>query len=195
MPQAFSHGGARDGAGRKTGSGRFGEPTRPVRVPESLIPSVRDWLARMAEWPGSEIVQPFSTHPLPLALPLYSSRIQAGFPSPADDHLDDTLDLNDHLVQHPAATFLVRVAGDSMIGAGIYHDDLLVVDRSLEAKSGSIVVAVIDGDLTVKRLHQDESGVWLMPENPAFKPLQIREGMELVIWGVVAHSVRSHAKG
>jgi DNA polymerase V len=82
-----------------------------------------------------------------------------------------------------------------MIGAGIYHDDRLVVDRSLEAKSGSIVVAVIDGDLTVKRLHQDESGVWLMPENPAFKPLQIREGMELVIWGVVAHSVRSHAKG
>ena len=195
MSRSFFHGGARDGAGRKTGSGRFGEPTKPVRVPESLIPAVRDWLARMAEWPGSAIVQPFSPHPLSLPLPLYSSRIQAGFPSPADDHLEDTLDLNEHLVQHPAATFLVHVQGDSMIGAGIYDGDLLIIDRALKATFGSIVVAVVDGDLTVKRLHQDADGVWLMPENPNYKPLPIREGMDLVIWGVVAHSVRSHAKG
>ncbi len=102
-----------------------------------------------------------------------------------------TLDLNEHLVQHPAATFFVRVQGDSMIGAGIHHGDLLVVDRALEAKSGSIVVAVVDGELTVKRLRVEGERVWLMAENPAYPPLEIRDGMALHLWGVVAHAVRS----
>jgi DNA polymerase V len=183
-----THGGARPGSGPKVGSGRFGEPTQPVRVPVSLLPTVRDLLARCRR---SEGVWSFTRHPTTIPLPLYSSRIAAGFPSPADDHLDDTIDLNEQLVQHPAATFFVRVQGHSMTGVGIHHGDLLVIDRSLEPKSGSIVVAVVNGELTVKRLLIEGDKVSLVPENPAFQPLEIREGMELVIWGVVAHSVRS----
>ena len=127
-----------------------------------------------------------------LPLPLYTSRIAAGFPSPADDHLEAPLDLNEHLVKHPAATFVVRVDGDSMTGAGIYNGDLLVVDRSLDAKSGSIVVAVVNGEMTVKRLLIDRRRVRLVPENPAYKPIEIREGSDLVVWGVVAHVIRSY---
>lgn len=128
----------------------------------------------------------------PLPLPLYTSRIAAGFPSPADDHLEAPLDLNAHLVKHPAATFVVRVDGDSMTGAGIYNGDLLVVDRSLEAKSGSIVVAVVNGELTVKRLWMRNRRIRLVPENPAYKPIEIGDFSELVVWGVVAHVIRSY---
>jgi DNA polymerase V len=158
----------------------------------SLFPSVRAWLSSMTEQAGGRTAQPFTRYPASLSLPLYGSRIAAGFPSPADDHLEDALDLNEHLIQHPAATFFVRVRGDSMTGVGIHDGDLLVVDRALEPKSGAIVVAVIDGELTVKRLRIDDGRVWLMPENPAYPPLEIKEGSELVIWGVVAHSVRSY---
>ena len=130
--------------------------------------------------------------PRPLSLPLYASRVAAGFPSPADDHLEAPIDLNEHLVRHPAATFVVRVEGDSMTGAGICNGDLLVVDRAREAASGSIVVAVVDGELTVKRLQIDrKKRVRLAPENPAFRPIEVREGSDLVIWGVVAHVIRS----
>lgn len=184
-------GGFRPRAGRKYGTGTYGEPTQPIRVPVSLLPSMRAWLSRIAKVPGGGHMHSFTSHPTALSLPLYGSRIAAGFPSPADDHLEDTIDLNEHLVQHPAATFFVRVQGDSMTGAGIHHGDLLVIDRSLEPKSGSIVVAVVNGELTVKRLKIEGEHIWLMPENPAYHPLEIREGMELVIWGVVAHSVRS----
>ncbi|WP_295404569.1 translesion error-prone DNA polymerase V autoproteolytic subunit [uncultured Thiocystis sp.] len=133
----------------------------------------------------------FTTAPSVLPLSLYGSRIAAGFPSPADDDIEATIDLNTHLVSHPAATFFVRVRGDSMTGVGIHDGDLLVVDRALEAKSGSIVVAVIDGELTVKRLNIAGDRVWLLPENPAYPPLEIRDGMALHLWGVVAHAVRS----
>lgn len=191
-PPAGSHGGPRPGSGRKPGSGRFREPTRPVRVPESVIPAVRAWLNGLNECNvPSGAVQPFPAHPSVLPLPLFGTRIAAGFPSPADDHLEDSLDLNEHLVQHPAATFFVRVQGDSMTGAGIEDGDLLVVDRAREPKSGAIVVAVINGELTVKRLKIEDDRVWLMPANPRFPPIEIREGMDLVIWGVVAHTVRS----
>ncbi len=183
-------GGSRPGAGRKRGTGHYGEPTQPFRVPVSLLPVVRAWVAAKGKAPPEGTRYP-SSSPSSRTLPLYTSRVPAGFPSPVDDHLEDAIDLNEHLVQHPAATFFVRVQGDSMIGAGIHHGDLLVIDRSLEPKLGSIVVAVIDGELTVKRLKIEDNRVWLMPENPAYPPLEIREGMELVIWGVVAHSVRS----
>ncbi|HEB77999.1 MAG TPA: translesion error-prone DNA polymerase V autoproteolytic subunit [Methylothermaceae bacterium] len=181
------HGGRRPGAGRKPGSGPYGEPTRPVRVPVSLVPTVRSWLTNV----GRHRVQSFTRSPTVLPLPLYGSRIAAGFPSPADDHQEDSLDLNAHLVKHPAATFFVRVEGDSMTGAGIHHGDLLVVDRALEPKPGDIVVAVVDGELTVKRLEARDGRLWLMPENPDYPPLEIREGTEFLIWGVVAHAVRS----
>jgi DNA polymerase V len=124
-------------------------------------------------------------------LPLFGSKIRTGFPSPADDHLEATIDLNQHYVRHPAATFFVRVQGTSMIGAGIHSGDMLVVDRSLEAKSGSIVIAVVNGEMTLKRLLLSGDEVWLMPENPDFQPLQILDGMDLQLWGAVAHVIHS----
>lgn len=125
-------------------------------------------------------------------LRLFSSRIAAGFPSPADDHLEGPLDLNVYLAPHPAATFVVRVAGDSMVRAGIRDGDLLVVDRAREATSGAIVVAVVDGELTVKRLRMGREGIRLEAENPAYPPIVVHEHTELVIWGVVAHAIRSY---
>ena len=124
-------------------------------------------------------------------LPLFGSKIPAGFPLPADDHLEATIDLNRQFVRHPAATFFVRVKGFSMIKAGIHDGDMLIVDRSLEAQSGSIVIAVVNGDLSLKRLLINGNEVWLMPENPKFQPLQITDGMELQVWGVVAHVIHS----
>ncbi|MDD2239473.1 MAG: translesion error-prone DNA polymerase V autoproteolytic subunit [Kiritimatiellae bacterium] len=137
-------------------------------------------------------IHPAARHAPLRPLRLYTSRIAAGFPSPADDHLESPLDLNEHLVAHPAATFMVRVQGDSMLGAGIRDGDLLVVDRSREAHDGAIVVAVIDGDLTVKRLRTSRGRIRLEAENPAYPPLILREGSDLVIWGVVAHAIRSY---
>ena len=120
-------------------------------------------------------------------LPLYSCTVQAGFPSPADDYMEGKLDLNEHLVKHPAATFFVRAAGYSMIKAGIHPGDILVVDRSIEAKHGKIVIAVVDGQLTVKRLHKSVQETYLMPENEEFEPIRFEEDSEVVIWGVVTN--------
>jgi len=123
----------------------------------------------------------------PLPLPLYSSQIQAGFPSPADNYLDKTLDLNELLITHPAATFFVRVTGDSMRGAGIFSGDVLVVDRSLEAVDNKIVVAIVEGEFTVKRLKLREGQVSLVPENPAYPTLHIKRGSDFQVWGVVTY--------
>ena len=124
-------------------------------------------------------------------LPLYFSRVHAGFPSPADDFIDRPLDLNDHLIRHPAATFFVKVQGDSMIDAGIHPGSLLVVDRSLQARSGNIILAVLDGDFTVKRLKKDNGMIILCPENPRYKPVVVTQGQDFEVWGVVVHVVRS----
>ncbi|MGZ0080062.1 LexA family protein [Methylomonas sp. YC3] len=128
-----------------------------------------------------------------LELPLFTARVPAGFgfPSPADDHLEAAIDLNEQYVQHPASTFYVRVKGHSMKDAGIHSGDMLIVDRSLEAKSDSIVIAVVNGELTVKRLVLENQQVWLKPENADYKPLLITEEMDLHIWGVVAHVIHS----
>lgn len=117
--------------------------------------------------------------------PLFSCGVSAGFPSPADDYIDQRLDLNELLIANPAATFFVRAAGDSMIGAGINHDDILIVDRSLTAISGKIVIAVIDGELTVKRLAQTATSCTLMAENPDYPALEINEDSDFQVWGVV----------
>ena len=129
--------------------------------------------------------------PLSLELPLFGSKVPAGFPSPADDHLEASIDLNQQFVRNPVATFFVRVQGHSMVGAGIHNNDMLVVDRSIEAQNGSIVVAAVDGELTVKRLHITDDCVILMPENPEYSPIEINNLMELHIWGVVAHVIHS----
>lgn len=118
-------------------------------------------------------------------LPLFTARISAGFPSPADDYIDKKLDLNEYLIKNPAATFFVRVQGDSMKGAGINDCDMLVVDRSVEVKSGSVVVAALNGELVVKRVRKVRNKVCLMPENPDYKPIEVGEEEDLTVWGVV----------
>ena len=117
-------------------------------------------------------------------LPLFLETVAAGFPSPAGDYIECRLDLNEHLIQHPSATFFVRVAGDSMIGAGIHDKDLLIVDRSLEPKSGHVVVAAVNGELTVKRLLRHNGRCMLQPENEAFESVDIPDGADVHIWGV-----------
>ena len=125
-------GGSRVGAGRPKGQGKFGEKTKPIRVPISKVDSIMNFINNNS-----------------LSLPLYSSKVPAGFPSPADDHMEGKLDLNTYLVKHPTATFFVKASGDSMVGAGIHDGDILVVDRSLEPRQGQVVIAAIDGQLTV----------------------------------------------
>ena len=121
--------------------------------------------------------------------PLFSSGVSAGFPSPAEDYIEQHLDLNELLIRHPAATFFVRVNGDSMTGAGIIHDDILVVDRSLEPVSGRIVIAVVDGEFTVKRLFVDGDSCRLVAENPAYPAVEMSEGASCEVWGVVTSSI------
>lgn len=128
-----------------------------------------------------------------LLRPLFLSRVPAGSPAPAEDHVDGSLDLNEHLIEHRESTFFIRVQGQSMTGAGINDGDLLVVDRALEAADGDIVVAMVDGELTLKRLHKRNGHVRLLPENPCFNPIEFADGQELTIWGVatsVVHSLR-----
>ncbi|MCB9487389.1 MAG: translesion error-prone DNA polymerase V autoproteolytic subunit [Deltaproteobacteria bacterium] len=120
-----------------------------------------------------------------LPRPQFSSRVSAGFPSPADDYVEGELDLNRHLIKHPAATFFVRVSGDSMIGAGIHSGDLLVVDRAVEPTTGKIVVAIVDAEMTVKRLQKRDGRPFLMAENDAYAPIAITEDNDVEVWGVV----------
>ena len=121
----------------------------------------------------------------------YSCAVTAGFPSPADDYLESKLDLNDYLIKHPSATFFVRVVGDSMVNAGIHNNDIIIVDRSIKPKHGKIVVAALDGQMTVKRLYRRDKKVILLPENKLFKPIEISDSMEIVIWGVATNVIHA----
>jgi DNA polymerase V len=127
-----------------------------------------------------------------IELPFFSSRVPAGFPSPAQDHLEQKLSLDELLEIDAPHTFLVRADGESMIGAGIFDGDVLVVSRALRASSSDIVIAAINGDTFVKRLSMDGKLIVLRSENPAFSPRFIMEGDELLIWGVVTASIRRH---
>ena len=124
-----------------------------------------------------------------LAIPLAAASVQAGFPSPAEDHVERSLDLNEHLIRNPAATFFVTVRGESMRDAGIASGDLLVVDRSVRAADRRVVVAMLDGDFTVKRFRQQAGRVWLEAANDAFPPVELGEDRDLVIWGVVTYVI------
>ena len=124
-------------------------------------------------------------------LPLYLSRVKAGFPSPADDFLDKRLDLNEHLIKHPSSTFFVKVKGDSMVGAGIHSNDILIVDRSIEPKDKRIVVAILNGEFTVKRVQKRNNKLFLVSENTDYPPIEITSGMDFEIWGVVLHVIHS----
>ena len=126
-----------------------------------------------------------------LSLPLFNGKVAAGFPSPADDYVEKNLDLNELLVQKPAATFFVRAQGESMLGAGIHPNDILVVDRSLEAVPGKVVICAINGELTVKRLERANDQWQLKAENPAYADIVIHDELELVIWGVVTNVIHA----
>ena len=128
-----------------------------------------------------------------LVRPLFSERVQAGFPSPADRHIEDRIDLNQELIRHPLATFYVRVIGDSMIDEGIFPGTLLVVDRAEQTKSGDIVLARINADVCVKELSiGDDGSVWLLSKNPSYPPIEITEEMEFEVWGRVMWSITPH---
>lgn len=124
------------------------------------------------------------------ALPLYASRVAAGFPAPGDDMVEKALNLNDLLITHPASTFFVRTEGDSMEGAGIFSGDILVVDKAVTVRSGSIVVAAVYGELVVKRYVVKSGAALLLSENSAYAPIVVAEADDVFVWGVVVGSVR-----
>ena len=122
-------------------------------------------------------------------VPLFLEAVSAGFPSPAEDYLESKMDLNENLVKHPAATFFVRVTGDSMLESGIHTGDLLVVDRAIQPADDHVVIAVLNGELTVKRIRCQKEKLLLVPENKAYKPISVDSEMSFEIWGVVTHVI------
>lgn len=167
-------GGKRIGAGRPKGTGKFGTQTKAIRIPvteiESVLKCVQNQFYR---------------------LPFYQHTISAGFPSPAEDDIAERLDLNELLIKHPAATFFLRVSGSSMIKAGIHHNDILIVDRSLEPGNGKIVIASLNGELTVKRLRYEGKKIQLVAENDSYPAIDITEDIDLRFWGVVINVIHA----
>ena len=125
-------------------------------------------------------------------MPFATEGIRAGFPSPAQDYMTDTIDLNKELVQHPATTFYARAVGNSMTGFGISDGDLLVIDKSIEPVDGDIVVAFIDGEFTLKRIMKDENecNIWLIPGNEDYPPIKITEENDFIVWGVLTYNIK-----
>ena len=165
-------GGVRKGAGRPKGQGKYGEKTKAIRVPISKSRYI------------SEIVSKGLYE-----IPLYGNKVAAGFPSPADDYLEEKIDINQYLIRHPASTFLVRASGESMINAGIFPNDILVVDRSLKAENGKVVIAAIDGELTVKRYRENGGKITLEAENEKYENITFKKKSEAYIWGVVTNVI------
>ncbi|MEN9977988.1 MAG: mutasis [Bacteroidota bacterium] len=126
-----------------------------------------------------------------LELPVISEGISAGFPSPALDFIDLTIDMNKHLVKHPATTFYGRVKGQSMKDAGIFDGDLLVIDKSLQPTDNKIAVCYIDGEFTIKRIQIQKDCVWLIPENEAYQPIKVTADNDFIIWGMVTHVIKA----
>ena len=121
--------------------------------------------------------------------PIFLDKVSAGFPSPATDYMENKLDLNEYLIKHPAATFIVKANGSSMTSASIYSDDLLIVDRSIVPKNNNIVIASIFGDLTVKKLKKKEKSLFLVSANSDYPSIEVKEEMECFIWGVVTYII------
>ena len=126
-----------------------------------------------------------------IEIPLMDEGIKAGFPSPADDFLDISIDLNKELIKNPPATFFGRVNGDSMKDLGIDDGDLLIIDKSLEPSNGKIAVCYIDGEFTLKKIQIEKDFLWLVPANEKYKPIKVTEDNDFVVWGIVIHVVKS----
>ena len=198
-----THGGRRVGAGRKKGT-VIKEPTTVMRIPQSQKPVITDFLAayrrnQSADKQTNPLADQPTVFELPAVLPakrswpLFSSKVAAGFPSPADEHVEKRLDPNEFLIDDEEATFFVTIQGYSMIDSGLLPGDKAVVDRSKNASIGDIVLAVVDGEFTIKLLAKTkQGGPRLLPSNQSgeYKPIEIKDGMQFEIWGVVTGSFR-----
>ena len=192
QPSKPRHGGTRQGAGRKAA---YGEPTKTVRVPQSLVSVVVSYLDAMrrpsAGGAYSASLRPIATLRTSTAVPALGRRVRAGEPASGDDYQEDTVDLGKHLVRDPSSTFVMKVDGWSMRDAGIADGDELVVDRGVAAEDGRIVIAEIDSELTVKRLKRTAVGWLLQASNPDFADIPIDDKNDLHIWGVVTRVLRA----
>jgi DNA polymerase V len=179
-----THGGFRAGAGRKKS-----EETKVIRVPESKILDIKEYLKSLKK--ENEITDIRQFDPVTkIEIPLVTERVQAGFPSPAQDYIDKKLDLNDFLINNANATFIVRANSLSMLNAGIDINDALIVDRSIEAQHRDIVIACVDNEFTVKRLIIDAKGCWLKAESEGYPDIHPQEGQQFEIWGVVTNVIK-----
>jgi DNA polymerase V len=190
-----THGGRRLGAGRKPGNS-MAQPTTVIRVPVNIAEIIKNFVSTLK---GKHSLQgqtcvvdliKFTQAKQRITLPLYTSKVAAGFPSPADDYVEQQLNPNDYLVENNTTTFFVRVKGDSMIEAGIFDNDVLVIDRSKTQQTGDIVLAVLDGEFTVKTLDWSKKNVKLIPANQHYPVIEVKKGQSLEIWGVVTGSMR-----
>lgn len=185
-PVKSRHGGTRQGAGRKAA---YGEPTKTVRVPQSLVPVVVGYLDELKRSPAvageTPVLKPIIALRTATAVPTLGRHVRAGKPTSGDDYQEDAVDLGRHLVRDPSSTFVMKVAGWSMRDAGIAQGDELVVDTGIAADNGRIVVAEVDAELTVKRLKRTDTGWLLQASNPDFADIPIGDKNELHIWGVV----------
>lgn len=192
------------GAGRKIGTGKFGEVTSVVRIPTSQESVIKDFLTAYQRKKLSsdlDVVSDFelpNLSALPVSLPLYSSKVSAGFPSPAEDHVEARLDPNEFLIDQKDATFFVTIQGYSMIDIGLLPGDKAVIDRSRNASVGDIVLAIVNGEFTIKILgrHAKTKAPRLLPANStgAYSPIEITEEMQFEIWGVCTGSFRRFQK-
>ena len=200
MPKktTFDHGGARSNAGRKA---KYNEPTKVIRVPESQVSLIKQWLlehqktAHLRDLNGKLDVQQIQPKNDKIyQIPLATERVAAGASAPMQDHIEAALDLNEYLIRNEASSFIVKANSLSMLDAGIDINDPLLVDRSIQAKAGDIVIAMIDNEFTVKRLMFDHAfqpaKVWLKAENPDFDNIYIQEGQDFSIWGVVTFNLK-----
>jgi DNA polymerase V len=191
-----NRGGKRANAGRKPGSNAYGEPTVAMRVPQSKEPVIRDFLQALQQKRAAVSLgnvagwMELDAANSDMALPLYTTKVAAGFPSPADDHVEQRLSPNDYLVQNDDSTFFVRVKGNSMIDAGIFEDDVLVVDRSRVAQVGDIILAALDSEFTVKTLGRSKTGARLIPANKDYPVIEVGAEQSFEVWGVITGSMR-----
>lgn len=166
-----------------------GEPTKVVRLPlpvAAIAKRLAEGSLRRGDLNGIFNVEARAAETVPLVL----SPASCGFPSPADDYLDRALDFNELLIKNPAATFAVRIAGESMKGAGLFPGDIAIVDRSLTAWNGCVVLALLDGEFTIKRYRLTSGGIVLQPENRAFREIVVGEDSGFEVWGVVKNTIR-----
>lgn len=163
-------GGKRTGSGRKEGSGRYGEPTELMRIPKSFVGRIREQIAQKKLFQG---------------IPLYLSPVPAGLPNWLEDDVDEYIDLNNYLIRDPGQTFVVIARGNSMVEANILNGSALIVDRSIKPRHGHIVIASIDGEITIKRFCKSENSIFLKPENKKYKPIKINKDSLFQILGVV----------